>query len=357
MKLKNLSTYIGIDFGSDTAKAVALVKDKDSFALHSYALESTAGVDLTDPAQIVPVAKRLMSKLGKSNKHVFISISSKAPVIRYQNINKIPLQNLRAMLKSNSSQFLSQDYSDYNLDCYEFPDRDEKQPAEGDKPASAPTEQKKQGKYLIAGAPKNEVSAIFEAFKALKYAPVIVQVSGVSLMNSYEFAKIQDFQGSSCLLVDVGNSFSTISLINKGSYEFVRILDFGGNTIAEAIAKEKGCELITAHQLKLNPDEETKTIIDGAVAELIRAIQGSITFFEGQTGGTIKKIDLSGGVARSLYIRETLANTLELPVELWNPFQGISLKKLKSSMQGTIQTEFCLLGSAVGAASEGLFMS
>ncbi len=355
MKLKNLSTYIGIDFGSDSAKAVAMTKDKDSLALYSYSIEPTNGVDFTDPTQIMPVIKKLISKLGKSHKNVFVSISSKAPVIRYQKINKIPLQNLRAQLRANSTQYLSQDYSDYYLDCYEFPNLDVKPAGEGQ--PTPPAEEKKQAKYLIAGASKKEVDAVFQAFKKLKYDPVLVQVSGVSLMNGFEFAKFQDFQESSNLLVDLGNAFSTITLINKGSYEFVRVLDFGGQNITDAISKAKGCDFVTAENMKRNPDEEIKSIIDEAINDLIRAIQGSITFFEGQTGGVIKKIDLSGGIARSIYIRESLANTIELPVELWNPFVGVSLKKLKTALQSSIQTEFSLLGAAVGVASEGLYMS
>lgn len=352
MKLKNLSTYIGIDIGSDSGKAVALQRDKDSFVLVSYAIEKHGGIDLSDPEQIAPYAKRLMSKLGKSHKNIFLTITSKAPVIRYHTMKSIPVNNLRHSLKSNSTQYLSQDYSDYYLDCYELPDLKTAQPTEGGSPAP----KKEESKYLIAGTPKNEVVGIYEGFKKIKYDPVGVQVSGVTLMNAYEFAKIEEFQNNACLLVDIGHSFSTISVINKGVYEFVRVLDFGGKSVTDAIAKAKNCEPIVAEQLKLEPDEEVKTIIDDTTSELIRAVQGSITYFEGQTGGVIKKIDLSGGTSRSIHIRESLANTLELPVELWNPFQGVSLRKLKSSLQGGIQTDFCLLGSALGAASEGIYI-
>ncbi|MDX2227059.1 MAG: pilus assembly protein PilM [Verrucomicrobiae bacterium] len=344
MKIKNLSAFLGLDIGSESIKAVYIQRSKDAYILSSYTISKHGLTDFSDPNLLGQAIKKTISQLGKSSRPVFVTFSSKNQVLRYQPLKNISEEDTRQNLKFNSSTLLNQDYSEYYLDCAKLP-------------MAAPADPKakiEQVKFLVAGAPKAEIDCLYQALSKIKLTPVMVQISGVSLLNSFEFSRIQDYQQSSSILVDIGHNLSLITIVNKGVPELARVLSFGGKNITEEIAKDMGCDPFAAEQAKIRGDENALASIENSLSQLIREIQASMNYAENSLSADIKRIHLSGGMARSSQIRDTIANAVGLPAEIWSPLDGLEVK-LKSGPSETIQADFCALPPAIGAAIEGLY--
>lgn len=345
MKVKNLSIYTGLDFGNDSVKAVCIRRTRESFACTGYSIAKYDGSDLSDPARVSAAAKKALAGVGKADKHVFISVSTATPLIRYQQLNNAPVEDIRRSLKFNSASFLNQDYSDYYLDCASLP-----------APAAADGKRPEKLKFLVAGAPKKDVDGVFQGIKKIKYVPVGIQLSPVSLINAYEFCRTKDFMEGVVLMVDIGHALSTVSLLYKGVPELSRVLNFGGKNITESISKEMSCDLVAAEAQKIQPSDPVKEIIKQSLGDLVKEIRASINFFEGQSGAEVKKIHLSGGTSRSAEVRENIAENIGLTAEMWNPLEGLEVN-IKGSAKDTLQSDFCALGAAVGAAIEGIYQA
>ena len=322
MKVKNLSILTGLDFGTDSLKVVVIRKGKTGLTLTGYANISYGGAPLEDPVIVAGFIKKALSTVGSYARQVFVTLSTAAPLplIRYQMLNNIPVEEMRAALKVNSATYLNQDYSDFYLDCAPLPVK------EGQDPKASKIS------FLIAGAPKKDVDVIYKGLRAARLQPLLLEVSGISLINAYEYVKNNYFKSAAVMLVDIGHSISSISITNRGIPELTRLLDFGGRKINETIASELSIAPVAAQQQKLHPSEQVDAIIRQSTVELTREIKASMQFFEGQTGTEVGKVHLSGGTGRSEAVRTAITEDVGVACELWNPFESMALNlKLKAA--------------------------
>ncbi|MDZ4815290.1 MAG: pilus assembly protein PilM [Verrucomicrobiota bacterium] len=343
MKVKKLSIFTGLDFGSDSIKVVSLKRGRETFSVIGYSVVRYNSGDVADTALLSGLLKKSLIQSGKYSKDLFITLSSKSPLIRYQQLSNMPADEMRIALKLNSSAYLNQDYSDYYIDCTPLPT-----------PQQPDGKRQEKIKFLVAGAPKIEVDQLYAALKKVGVNPISFQVSAVSLLNAFEFARAEEFFKQPALLVDIGHSLSTISMLNKGVPELTRVLDFGGKNLTEAIASDLSCDIGTAEQQKISPNDQVKQVLAQNLNDLIREIRASINFFEGQSNDEIKKLFISGGSAKSETIRQSINEVVSIPVELWNPLTGIDID-LKGGAKDGITADETILGSALGAAVEGIY--
>jgi len=315
VKVKKLSIFTGLDFGSDSIKVVSLKRGRETFSVIGYSVVRYNSGDVADTALLSGLLKKSLIQSGKYSKDLFITLSSKSPLIRYQQLSNMPADEMRIALKLNSSAYLNQDYSDYYIDCTPLPT-----------PQQPDGKRQEKIKFLVAGAPKIEVDQLYAALKKVGVNPISFQVSAVSLLNAFEFARAEEFFKQPALLVDIGHSLSTISMLNKG----------------------------TAEQQKISPNDQVKQVLAQNLNDLIREIRASINFFEGQSNDEIKKLFISGGSAKSETIRQSINEVVSIPVELWNPLTGIDID-LKGGAKDGITADETILGSALGAAVEGIY--
>ena len=100
---------------------------------------------------------------------------------------------------------------------------------------------------------------------------------------------------------------------------------------------------------------------DAGMAEICRAsltrlateVRNSIGFFEGQHEQNIHRIFVSGGLARTETILQTLSDELGLPCEIWDPLETCEVA-LPAAKRQALPDEFVSLNVACGAAFEYL---
>ncbi len=100
---------------------------------------------------------------------------------------------------------------------------------------------------------------------------------------------------------------------------------------------------------------------DAGMAEICRTslgrlateVRNSIGFFEGQHEQNIHRIFVSGGLARTETILQTLSDELGLPCEIWDPLETCEVA-LPPAKRQALPHEFVSLNVACGAAFEYL---
>ncbi|MDB4505158.1 type IV pilus assembly protein PilM, partial [Akkermansiaceae bacterium] len=147
----------------------------------------------------------------------------------------------------------------------------------------------------------------------------------------------------STLLLDVGAKTSNL-IYAEGEKFFTRSVPVGGSSLTSAIAKDYNVSFAEAENTKLTAglvllggghasqlDEATAalgTVIRNGLTRLTAEVARTTQLFRSQHGGSAPtKVLLAGGGANLPYMKEFLEEKLNLPVEIFNPLQRISVGK------------------------------
>lgn len=145
------------------------------------------------------------------------------------------------------------------------------------------------------------------------------------------------------LLLDVGAKTSNL-IYAEGEKFFARSVPVGGAALTTAIAKDYNLSFAEAENTKLTSglvtlggghagqlDEASAalgTVIRNALTRLTAEVQRTTQLYRSQQGGSAPaRILLAGGCANLPYLKEFIEEKLNLPVEIFNPLQRISVGK------------------------------
>lgn len=166
------------------------------------------------------------------------------------------------------------------------------------------------------------------------------------------------------LLIDIGAKTSNLLYI-EGKRFFTRSVGIGGASVTAAIAKEYGVPFAEAESQKISNglvvlggghteqlDESVAAlgmVIRQALSRLPSEIARTTNYFRSQHGGKApRKVLLAGGGAILPYTLEFFQETLNLPIEYFNPVRNVAIGKNVDS--AIIQREGHLMGELVGLA-------
>lgn len=131
---------------------------------------------------------------------------------------------------------------------------------------------------------------------------VSVGVDGLSLLNCFEKCEKPE-TGKATAILNVGNTFTTLTIMGEDSLPFIRDIAYGGKDIMR--------------QEKVGSNLET------ACKELINDVTKTLRYYTAQEKTTIEKIFICGGFALTEGFVETVNNNLEATAVLWNPLVNI----------------------------------
>jgi Tfp pilus assembly PilM family ATPase len=112
-----------------------------------------------------------------------------------------------------------------------------------------------------------------------------------------------------------------------------------------------GISYAEAEGIKVGMPAEVEAHLQPLLSPLGRELRASIDFFEHQHDQHVENVYISGGAARSDYIREQLQNELMVTCETWNPARELNLEELPPEQASELEKLASQLTVAVGAAS------
>ena len=350
------NSVFGIDLGKHVFKGVLLQRKADNrFVLTSFASREVPE-ELKTPEELAQQLKLLFKDLGGSAKGCAIAVSDPGSLLRIIEQPDTPIDLLRNALRLNGLAVLNQECKDFVLDCAPVSaEGTNGHPTNGSAASEGTPVQNgvPKTKYLVGGMLRPAVKQISEACAKTRVAADILQLAPVCSFNAFEFAYPEIFAKDAFLLLDMGHLQSTVLIGSRKELVLVRSIDYGGKALTQALTADGALDAGAARLMIQEGDAGMAEICRGSLTRLATEVRNSIGFFEGQHEQSIHRIFVSGGLARTETILQTLSDELGLPCEIWDPLETCEVA-LPPAKRQALPNEFVSLNVACGAAFEYL---
>ena len=288
----------------------------------------------------------LAREAGGSPKAVTACFGGEGTLLRIIEQPPTPIDVLRGALRFSAQALLHQDCSQHVLDCDAIPVAGDAGGATGAAMGSVPPL-----RYLVGGAPRARVDAVAAAFEHGKLPLRRLQLSPVALFNAFEFARPQVFREEPFLLLDLGHSTSTVIAGMRGGITLVRAIGYGGDVLLKDLTMDGAMDRESALMLMSEGDAGMAQAARESLGMVAREVLGSIGFSEGQWERPVGRVFVSGGAAHAEIVLQVLSDEVNLPCELWSPFERCETA-LPAGRRPAFEKESWNLNVAFGAAVE-----
>lgn len=314
---------IGVDIGSHAVKVCQLKRTDKAYAvvnLGSATLPEGAVDDgtLNEPEVVGEIIRELFKNLKIKKKKVGFSISGYSVIVKKVNLAVMSDEELAEHIQAEAEQYIPFDLDDVYLD---FQDLKTNQ-AGGDRTD-----------VMLVAAKQEVVDEYLEMLQGLDLKPVIVDVDGFALENTYEYNYPKD---ENVALVDIGASKMNINIISEGVSVVARDIVVGSRQLTEQIESAFDLDFEEAEALKLgdtppgDKQEQIEEIFSSTCTQWVLEIKKAIDLYHANNADApLTRLVLSGGGSKVNGLVEYLADETGLLVELFNPFSNMTVNTKK----------------------------
>lgn len=336
--LSKTNLVVGVDIGSHAVKVCQLRKTERGYAviaLGSAVLPEGAVDDgtLVEPEIVGKIISGLFSNLKISNKKVGFSISGYSVIVKKVNLMVMDDAQMEEHIMAEAEQYIPFDIEDVYLDFQSLK-------------SSESTADR--ADVMLVAAKKEVVDDYLDMLRAIGLEPVLVDVDGFALENTYEAS---GGASENVALVDIGASKMNINILSKGMSVVARDIVVGSRQLTEQIQASLDIDFEEAEALKLgqSPAGENQSMIEGiftsTCTQWVLEIKKAIDLYHANNPESpLEKLVLSGGGSKVVGLTDFLAHETGLPVELFNPFKQMisNPKKIDTDYLETIGPEMAI---------------
>jgi type IV pilus assembly protein PilM len=344
--LNRARQVVGLDIGSSKIKAVELRPlRKGGFELLSLGIEELSPDCIVDGVIIskLPVSdaiNQIFAQQNIRNRRIATSISGHSVIVKKISL---PMQNdadLAESIRWEAEQYIPFEIADVNLDYQVL--------GEGATQGSLDV--------LLVAVKKEKITDHTSVITMAGRAPAIVDVDAFALQNAYEINYKPTAQTTAALL-NIGANIMTINIVSGTDFLFTRDVSVGGHQYSDFIQKEFNISFQQAEALKRGETVEgidpadALHVIESVTEIICLEIQKTFDFFKSTT--TVNHIDkmlVSGGVAHTPGLIETLSRKFAIPAEVFDSFKSVKFNPKRFS-PGIIAARSPDFAIAVGLAT------
>lgn len=331
----------GLDIGTQSIKCVELEKTDDIFELKNYVIEDIYPEGVQYDAErenlhhIVSALSTVFQNMKINPKKIKnISSSIGGPSVNIKQIKTVSMSeaDLENSLRFEARKHLPITGSQMILD-YQILEREEE-------------EDKKESDMdvLIVVTDMKTFQSHVKLLNEVELSPRIVDVDILACMNSYLYynpAPIDEI----LIFLDIGAERTKMSVFDPVGLIFFRDLAYAGNNFSNDIMKEYEVDFDVAERIKKEKGIFTKVDVEEegsgskikmgkniSLAEkmahesLIEEINRSLRYYYKESGkNNYSKVILTGGSSKIPSIDAYLSGQLNLPVEIYNPFEDMQI--------------------------------
>jgi len=295
---------VGLDIGNSSVKIVQLevdpkTKEKQITGFDISRFKSSKKDD------IVKSLKEAVRGANIANTAVNTSVSGQAVIVRYIQMPKMTKEELTKALKLGVGKYIPFNLDEVNFD-FQILGRD----AQSDKMM----------RVLLVAVKKEIIQERINILKEAGLTPNIIDVDSFAIVNSFQLVR-QASEGIIAVL-DIGADITSTTILKENTPQFNRDIPIGGKHLTRAITEEFEMTDAEADLFKHEPGDkygDLITAIKPVLDSLGREIHMSFNYAEGQLGGVVQKIFLTGGTAKFKGIDKILNSILGMDVEVWDP--------------------------------------
>ena len=314
---------IAVDLGARTTKAVWLERRGQGLALRSYAILDAPIYEKTLPPELLTEhLKAVIQALRPASKFLALAVGVNDVQVRHVDLPRMPISDMRQVLKVNPKAYLQQDLPGCVFDCQIITRAREASPTDKSRDASSPAKQK----VLVAGARQQLVNDFMQAAKNAGLTLDCILPGLIGPVNAFERSMPALFQKEAVALVDVGFRNSSVCVLLEGELILSRVVSIGGDRITHGLAESLNISYAEAEGIKIGMAAEVQAQLDALILPLGRELRASIDFFEHQFDRPVAQVFLNGGSAGAEFIVEKLRQELMVECKRLNPLSALELQ-------------------------------
>lgn len=329
---------VGVDIGSHAVKICQLKRTDKGYsvvAVGSTVLPEGAVDDgtLIEPEIVSKAISSLLNNLKIKSKKVGFSISGYSVIVKKVNLAMMDDDKLEEHITTEAEQYIPFDIEDVYLDFQSLKTQKEN-PDRLD--------------VMLVAAKKEVVDDYLDMLEGLGLQPVLVDVDGFALENTYEYSyPVLE----NVALVDIGASKMNINILSKGLSVVARDIVVGSRQLTEQIQATLDIEFEEAEAIKLGltpageNQQQVEEIFSSTCTQWVLEIKKAIDLYQANNpSAPLTKLVLSGGGAKVSGLTDFLSNETGLEVELFNPFATMlsSSKKIDIEYLNSIGPEMAI---------------
>jgi len=284
---------------------------------------------IMDHVSVIEGIKTALRELKVKEKEIATSLSGHSVIIKKVVLPTTTPEELEESIQWEVEQYIPFDIKDVKIDFQVIGPLKE-DPSKMD--------------VLLVAVKTDLVNDYVSVIKDAGLTPTIVDIDSIAAGNAFELCHpVSDEQVP--MVVNVGASFMNINILHSGVPLFTRDVPMGGGMYTSEIQKQLAVSFDTAEELKVGKKDAAERA--EKIAEIMRTVsnilstevQRSYNFFSATyPDRLVTKVYLTGGAAKSAFLKEMLTEKIGVDVELFDPFEGLMLEE--GSVDGSLAAGF-----------------
>jgi type IV pilus assembly protein PilM len=323
----------GIDVGSRSVKGVRVAHTRRGIRLLNAAIYEY-------PEEGGSLAESISALLGKSLSGIRAAIhftGKVSPVIRPLSLPVMPAHELSEAVRWEARKLTALPLEEVVIDFLVMGESEE--------------HRVRRFEMVVAIVERAALLEQIQQVRASGLEVAAIDVAPLALLGSIK-AQFVKKQLGSLLYIDIGAQKMEINILKEGILRFTRQVSMGGDGITQAVAQALGSSYSESERRKREEgmvrEEMMRAPIQGEIDRLIVEIQRSVDYYRAQFRETgVEKILLMGGTPLLPGFLNYFSGFFEAPVELGDPFSGMTMNNSGASIVRGLAPRFSL---AVGLA-------
>ncbi len=315
---------LGLDISSTSVKLLELSRSGDKYRVESYATEPlppNAVVDknINDIAATADAIRKVVRRSKTRLRQAAVAVSGSAVITKTLEMSAdLSDDALEAAIALEADQYIPYPLDEVNLD---FEVQGPSERGEG------------QVEVLLAACRTETVEQRVSALGEAELKAGVVDVEAYAIERAYSLLADQ-FPAQEQLVVaviDIGATMSALSVMVDGRTVYTREQLFGGRQLTDEIQRRYGLSVEEATLAKRQggsglPDDYYPEVLEPFRDAVVQQVTRSLQFFYSSTSySDVDYILLGGGVSAMEGLADLVAQKLNKPAMVANPFRDMSV--------------------------------
>ena len=376
MFLSKKSPLVAIDIGSSSIKLVQLTEFKEGqyeltrFGMMPLDEECIVEGAIKKPELVADALKNLIKAEKIQSRYAVSAVAGEAVFIKKIKVPVMSEEELSAKITQEAEQYIPFDIDDVALDFQilgavdtdkdEEPENsEESEPADdsqdNDEQKEDSNEEGEMMEALLVAVQKEVIDERTDILLEAGLKPAIIDLDVFALMNAAQLTTDLSTMGT-IALIDLGDSFTHINIIQDGTMGYTRDIPIGGGYLTNMLMSKFQIpfkQTLDIKRGKLSSDikeEEVVEVIVRASKKVLEEVQKSFEYFSTLSDHKIERVLLCGGGSMIRGLDGFFADYLKMPVEILDPMQGVKINP-KNFDQSLIDEMSGLSTVALGLAT------
>lgn len=287
----------------------------------------------------------MQAEMRTRKRYVVTAASNLAVITRTLQVPKMPLKQLEEAVRWEAERYIPFPIDEVVLDY-----------APLDTLESIPDGE--QMDVVVGAARQETVASLVEALKAAGLEPLVIDVKPFAGLRTLASRLVATDREPISLFLEIGAESSALVLTRGERLLLNRVINLSGKDFTAAISKAFNLDLVAAEEAKKNyglatiPTEDEDLLLDfdaererfnparmydairPVLVELTTELRRSLEFFRVQVGDLgVDQGFVAGGGSKLRSLVPLLSDTLGIPLEIADPWQGLQIDKSRFDLE------------------------